>query len=81
MQDYRTQLGANGRIVIPANYRKQLHLKAGDELVIHVEDDELHIYTLKHSLKRVQNAVQKYSKGKSLVEKLKQLRNKDTLNE
>jgi AbrB family looped-hinge helix DNA binding protein len=81
MQDFRTQLGVNGRIVIPASYRKQLQLKPGDELVIHVENDELHIYTLKHSLKRVQSAVHKYAKGKSLVEKLKEMRKKDIQSE
>jgi AbrB family looped-hinge helix DNA binding protein len=81
MQDYRTQLGLNGRIVIPASYRKQLQLKPGDELVLHVEDDELRIFTLKHSLKRVQNAVHKYAKGKSLVEQLKKMRKKDAESE
>lgn len=81
MQEYRTKMGEDGRIVIPADCRRLLHLHPGEELIIHIEKEELHLYSLKHSLKKAQEAVQKYTKGRSLVTKLKEMRNKDNKNE
>ena len=34
-------LGAQGRLVVPAEVRKQLGLEAGDQLVLHTEDGRL----------------------------------------
>jgi len=34
-------LGAQGRLVVPAEARKELGLTAGDELVLHTEDGRL----------------------------------------
>ncbi len=34
MQDTKTRLGENGRLVIPAPYRKALGLQTGDEVVL-----------------------------------------------
>ncbi len=81
MHEYRAKLGEDGRIVIPAECRRKLHLQPGEELIIHIEKEELHLYSLKHSLKKAQETVQKYAKGQSLVAKLKDMRNKDNKNE
>ncbi len=81
MQEYRTKLGEDGRIVIPADCRRILHLQPGEELIIHINDEELHLYSLRQSIKKAQETVRKYSKGKSLIEKLKEMRKKDNKNE
>jgi len=77
MKEYRARLGENGRFVIPANCRRQLQLVSGDELILRVEDSELHVMSLKHSLKNAQSIVQQHAKKQSLVIKLRDLRNED----
>ena len=78
MLEFRTRLGEDGRIVIPAICRKELELKSGEELIVRLEDDELHLISLKHSLKKAQALTRKYAKNKSLVNILKKMRAEDT---
>lgn len=67
----RTRLNENGRLVIPASYRKALGIKAGDEVILRMEDDELRITTMKRRIERAQRLVRKYIKpGTSLVDEL-----------
>ncbi len=77
MHDYRAKLGEDGRIVIPAACRRELHLVAGEELIIRVENNEMHLSSLKHSLKKAQHSVRSFAKKQSLVEKLKKMRQED----
>jgi AbrB family looped-hinge helix DNA binding protein len=77
MNEFRAKMGEDGRIVIPAACRRLLHVKPGEELIMHVDKDELHVFSLKHSLKKAQEKVQKYSKGKSLVKQLKTMRKEE----
>jgi AbrB family looped-hinge helix DNA binding protein len=37
----RTRLNENGRLVIPASFRKALGINSGDEVVLRLEDDEV----------------------------------------
>ena len=65
------RVNANGRVVIPAAFRKRLGIRVGDELVLRVEEDELRITTLKRNLARAQRLVRKHVKpGTSLVNEL-----------
>ena len=67
----RTHVNENGRLVIPASFRKALGIHAGDEVVLRLEDDELRITTLKRRLERAKRLVQKHLKpGTSLVDEL-----------
>jgi len=67
----RTRINENGRVVIPASYRKALGIKAGDEIVLRIENDELRIMTLKRRIERAQRHVRKYVKaGRSLADEL-----------
>lgn len=81
MQEYRTRISENGRMIIPAHCRQQLHLHAGDELIIRIENDEMRIYSIKHALKKAQEIIKKHTKGKNLVEELKKMRRVDFDNE
>ena len=60
MQDIRTKIGEVGRVIIPAIIRQQLHLTPGDEIILHIQDDALHISTPQHSLKKLQNKVKRF---------------------
>ena len=67
----RVRLNENGRVVIPAPYRKALGIKPGDEVILRMEDDELRITTMKRRIERAQRLVRKYVKpGVSLVDEL-----------
>ena len=67
----RTRVNENGRLVIPASFRKALEISPGDEVILRLEDDELRITTLKHRIARAQRNVRKYVKpGVSLVDEL-----------
>lgn len=65
----RTRVNENGRVVIPASFRKALGINVGDEVVLRIEDNELRITTLKRRLERAQRLVRKHVKpGTSLVD-------------
>ena len=67
----RTRVNENGRVVIPTSYRKALGIKAGDEVILRMEDDELRITTMQRRIERAQRLVRKYVKpGTSLVDEL-----------
>ena len=67
----RMRVNENGRVVIPASYRKALGIKVGDEVIFRMEDDELRITTMKRRLERAQRRIRQYVKpGVSLADEL-----------
>jgi len=67
----RMRVNENGRVVIPASFRKRLGIRVGDEVVLRIQDDELRITTLKRSIERAQRLVREHVKpGTSLVDEL-----------
>lgn len=58
-------------MVIPAEYRRELGLEPGDEVIIRLEDGELRILTRAEAVKRAQALVERHvKKGRSLVDEL-----------
>ena len=69
--EIRQRVNENGRVVIPASFRKALGINIGDEVVLRMEDDELRITTVKRRVERAQRLVRKHVKrGTSLVDEL-----------
>jgi len=67
----RQRVNENGRVVIPASFRKALGINLGDEIVLRIEDDELRITTPKRRVERAQRLVRNHAKrGTSLVDEL-----------
>jgi AbrB family looped-hinge helix DNA binding protein len=67
----KLRVNENGRVVIPAPFRKALGISPGDEVVLRLEDDELRITTMKLRMERARRSVRKYVKpGTSLVDEL-----------
>ncbi len=67
----RLRVNENGRVVIPAAFRKAMGINAGDEVVLRIEDDELRITTLTRRLERAQRRVRRYVEpGRSLADEL-----------
>lgn len=81
-QETRLKMKADGRVVIPASFRRALGVRAGDEVVLRLEDNELRITTLKHRVARAQRLVRKHIRaGVSLVDELIADRRKEAKNE
>ena len=67
----RTRISQNGRIVIPASFRKALGIDVGDEVVLCLQNDELRITTQQRRIQRAQQRARRYLKrGASLVDEL-----------
>lgn len=67
----RTRLNENGRLVIPASFRKALGIDPGDEVILRLEEDEVRLTTLKHRIARAQRNARKYvPRGVSLADEL-----------
>ncbi len=82
MEKVPVRLGEGGRIVIPSEYRKALHLKIGDELMLHMEQDRMILMTRKQAIDYVQERMSKYvTQGKVLSEELIQERREEERNE
>jgi AbrB family looped-hinge helix DNA binding protein len=67
----RLRVNENGRVVIPAAFRKALGINPGDEVILSLEEDELRITTMKRRIERAQRRARQYVKpGVSLVDEL-----------
>lgn len=71
MKNIHTKMDNHGRLLIPLHLRNQLNYKKGDNFVIRVINDELHIVSLKKALFHAQELVRKKTpQGISLVDEL-----------
>ncbi len=70
-QEARTRVNENGRIIIPAQFRKALGIEIGDEVVLIVEDNELRITTQQRRIQKARERARRYLKpGVSLASEL-----------
>ncbi|MBF0270164.1 MAG: AbrB/MazE/SpoVT family DNA-binding domain-containing protein [Alphaproteobacteria bacterium] len=65
MNETMARLGESGRLVIPASFRKAMGIKPGDDVMLRVDGDELHILSVEKSIQRAKDAVKRYAKGQS----------------
>lgn len=67
----RLRIDKKGSVVIPATFRKALGVKAGDQVILRIEDDELRITTMQKRIERARRHVRKYVRpGVSLSDEL-----------
>ncbi len=70
-QRARVRVNENGRVVIPAAFRKRLGIRLGDEVELRIEKDELRITTLRQNIARAHRLIRKHIKpGTSLASEL-----------
>ena len=82
MEDIHSTIAEGGRIVIPADYRRALGLKVGDEVILRMADGEVHILTRRQAIKKAQALVRKHvPEQKSLVQELIRERRGEAANE
>lgn len=74
----RTKLGEGGRIIIPSAFRQNLRLSVGDDIIIHMQDNTIHITTPNQALQKLQQRVKEYNDNSenplSLVDELISMR-------
>lgn len=70
MQTQQTRV-QSGRVVIPAEMRHALGLKAGDEVVLRLEGGEIHLASLRDSVRQARTLFRQHvSAGTPAVEDL-----------
>ena len=70
-QQTRVRVSENGRVVIPASFRKALGIEVGDDVVLELKNDELRITTRQQRIQRARERARKYlPKGVSLSKEL-----------
>jgi AbrB family looped-hinge helix DNA binding protein len=62
MQQTRVRISDKGRVIIPAAFRDALGLKAGDEVQLRIEDNELRISTLRSRVREAQAYFRQFKK-------------------
>jgi len=71
MADVRLRVNENGRVVLPAAFRRALRIRPGDQVLARLEDDEVRITTLRHRVEQAQRHVRRFVKpGRSLADEL-----------
>lgn len=81
MQQHHTKLQNGGRIVVPAAFRQAMNLSEGEEVILRLEEDGLHIYSARQALQRARSVVGKYVSRKTLAEELISDRRKEAKDE
>ncbi len=71
VKESHTRINENGRVVIPAPFRRALGIRSGETIVLRIENDELRITTLRQRLAKAQQLVRAHVPRKtSLVDEL-----------
>ena len=83
MQAVRTKIGAGGRVIIPASMRNNLHLRQGDNVIIHCENNNIVITTAETALSNLRSKVHNALKDKkiSMSNQLATIRRLESKNE
>ena len=61
MEHYRVSISANGRMVLPASLRQQLHVEGGGLLVIREDEGRLVLESVDDAVRRAQALVRRYA--------------------
>jgi AbrB family looped-hinge helix DNA binding protein len=80
--DFRVQIDAGGRFVLPAKIRKELHIKPGDDIVLRLENGSVNLVPLHQAVLLAQQTIRKdIPEGTSLVADLIQARKEEAAHE
>ena len=71
MEHYRIQIAANGRMVLPAGLRQQLHVEGGGLLIIREDEGRLLLESVDDAVRRAQALVRRYApKARGVTDEL-----------
>jgi len=64
VQQIHTKISEDGRLVIPASYRKALSIQPGDDIILQLQEGEIRLFRQSQAVRRLRIAVKKtISKG------------------
>ena len=76
------RLGKGGRLVIPADLRRELGIEAGDEVILRLDEEGLHVSTPAQALVRAQTFVRSLEiEGRDLAAELVAERRREAVEE
>lgn len=79
MREQNVIVSENGRIIIPAIFRKELSIQPGDELILSLSpENDIIVHSPRQSLQKLQDLVAKKHKT-NLVETLIEMRRKEEI--
>lgn len=82
VESYRLRVGPDGRIVIPAAFRKRFGLHEGKEVVLRAEEDSLKIEDVAARVARARKLMKKYGvRGGGMADELIEDRRKEAARE
>ena len=82
MSDVLTKIAVGGRIVIPADFRRELGADVGDEVILRLVGGEIHVLTRSQAIRKAQALVRNnVPAGRSLVKELLQERRRESKRE
>jgi AbrB family looped-hinge helix DNA binding protein len=82
MRSVSTTVAKGGRIVIPAEFRRELGLSEGDVVAVRLVDREVRIRTRADAIKEAQAIVRRHVKrGRSLTHELRNERRREAASE
>jgi len=58
--EFKVQVHSGGRFVLPSKLRKELQIKAGDEIVLSLEDGSVRLIPLHQAIRIAQQTIKKY---------------------
>lgn len=71
MKTDTAKLDESGRLVVPASFRRALGVKAGDSLLLRLDDEGMHVSTQAQALARAQAVIRRaVPKDRNLVDEL-----------
>jgi AbrB family looped-hinge helix DNA binding protein len=75
MTEVHVRLGENGRVVIPAAFRRRLGLKPGDPLILRLDEDRVMIESRRAAVRAAQRMIrERVPEGELLTERLFEMR-------
>ena len=70
METIAVRVEKSGRILIPSAIRKKLNLKAGSEVLLHVDDASVTVTTREQVLERIRAIIRKNPPARSMADDL-----------
>jgi AbrB family looped-hinge helix DNA binding protein len=70
MESITCRVDSQGRITLPAEWRKSHHIQAGGEVAVLIHEDRLEVETIEQSLKDARGLVAQYRRSISVVDEL-----------
>jgi AbrB family looped-hinge helix DNA binding protein len=75
MTEARVRLGTDGRVIIPAAFRRQLGLQPGDALIVRLDEDRVVIESRRAAVRAAQRMIREHvPAGELLTERLFEMR-------